>query len=70
MSITVAASTIKRRVTGKRPEWFVEEDHDARNMIFIVTLAAILEATPMHSDTPLRRLEGVTREEVRDAVLD
>lgn len=56
------------------PDWLTAEDCLARNVVFLVTFAAILEAPdaqgqyPAH--VPPRSLEGVTREQIRDAVLD
>ena len=47
-----------------------QEDGSKRSMVFLVTFAAVLEETAAAATTPLRTLEGLTRENVRDAVLD
>jgi len=39
-------------------------------MVFLITFAAVLEETALTSTTPLKTLAGLTREMVRDAVLD
>eukprot|EP00973_Karenia_brevis_P066870 9296547-Karenia_brevis.AAC.1 len=52
------------------PEWQTEEDGDARLMVFLVTFAAVLEATALASTTPLKSLQGLTRTNIQDAVLD
>ena len=45
--------------------WRTEEDEAARLEIFLVTLAPVLADTALAADTPLRALEGVTREHAR-----
>lgn len=56
------------------PDWLTAEDFLARNVVFLVTFAAILEAPDAQGQDPAhvppRVLEGVTREQIRDAVLD
>ena len=53
-----------------RPEWLTEEDDNARSMVYLVTFAAVLEATALQAETPLKSLEGLERADIRDAVLD
>jgi len=55
---------------GASPDWQTPEDTDARRMVFLVTLAAVLPDTALAAEVPLRTLDGVTREHVKDAVLD
>ena len=50
--------------------WRGEEDEGARLYVFLVTLAPVLADTALAADVPLRTLTDVTREQVRDAVLD
>jgi hypothetical protein len=52
------------------PDWLTDEDDTARNMVYLVTLARVLEATALAADTPLRALDNLSRVEVRDAILD
>ena len=52
------------------PEWFVAEDDHRQGMVWLVTFAAVLAPTAAQSVIPLRTLDGVTRQGVRDAVLD
>lgn len=51
-------------------DWRTEEDESARLQVYLVTLAAVLAATAERSETPVRTLDDLTREAVRDAVLD
>ena len=53
-----------------KPVWFVLEDEDASTAVYLVTFADVLKETALASGTPLRDLDGLTREDVRDAVLD
>jgi len=53
-----------------KPEWFTPEDNTKRQHVFLVTFAAVLEETALRAELALRTLEGVTREVVRDALLD
>jgi len=57
-------------VQQTHPDWLTDEDTSFRGLVTLVTLAAVLHETALASDTPLRTLNNVTREEVRDAVLD
>ncbi len=48
-----------------------QEDNAARNLVFLITFAAVLPDTAdAQLGVPLRTLEGVTRANVRDAILD
>ena len=53
-----------------RPEWCVLEDEDVSTSVYNVTFAAILAKTAEAAATPLRTLEGVARENIRNALLD
>lgn len=53
-----------------KPDWLTEEEPDTRSMVFLVTFAAVLEEVALQSSTPLKTLEGLTREAIRDAILD
>ena len=53
-----------------RPDWLTEEDANARSTVYLVTFAAVLDATALEAETPLKSLEGLTRADIRDAVLD
>ena len=57
-------------VEGEQPDWLTPEDEGARSEVYLVTFAAVLAATAEQSDIPLRVLDAVTREMIRDAVLD
>ena len=55
------------------PDWFTGEVASARGMVYLVTFAAVLPdtvAAAAAGSAPLRSLEGITREQIRDAVLD
>ena len=52
------------------PEWLTEEAEGKQCQVFLVTFAAVLAARALNADTPLRTLEGVTRETLRDALID
>ena len=52
------------------PDWQTKEDEKGRSMVFLVTFAAVLAQTALDSVKPLRTLLEVTREVIRDAVLD
>ena len=52
------------------PDWMTDEDSTARCMVFLVTFAAVLAATALQSDTPLRVLDGMTRAAILAAILD
>ena len=55
------------------PAWFRDlsmEDEEALTAIYLITLAGVLEDTAASAQTPLRTLDGITRDMVRDAVLD
>lgn len=53
-----------------RPDWLTEEDATARSTVYLVTFAAVLDATALEAEVPLRGLAGLTREDIRDALLD
>ena len=46
------------------------EDSSARGLVWLITFAAVLPDTADQAAVPLRILDAVTRENVRDAVLD
>ena len=46
------------------------EDGSARHQVYLVTFAAVLDATALAAGVSLRTLEGATRADIRDAVLD
>ena len=50
------------------PDWRTPEDADLQQQVWLVTFAAVLDDTAGHVDVPLRTLQDVTREEIRDAV--
>ena len=52
------------------PVWLTKEDDTARSMVFLITFAAVLDETALLAEAPLKTLEGMTREDVRDAILD
>ena len=52
------------------PDWLTDEDDTARNVVYLVTIARVLEATALAANTPLRALDDLSRVEVRDAILD
>ena len=51
------------------PDWAAPVDDSARLMVYLVTLSAILQDAPV-GGTPLRDPSGLSREQVRDAILD
>ena len=51
-------------------EWLTEEAEGKQCQVFLVTFAAVLAARALTAGTTLRTLEDVTREMVRDALLD
>ena len=53
-----------------KPDWYGLEDEDACTTVYLVTLAFVLAETALASPTPLKTLDGLTREAVRDAILD
>ena len=56
------------------PDWDEPENPKARQWVYLVTLAATLpetaEAAAGGGGVPLRTLDGLSREQIRDAVLD
>ena len=53
-----------------KPNWQTLEDEDALTSVYLVTLAQVLGETAQGASTPLRSIDKMSREEVRDAVLD
>ena len=53
-----------------QPAWLTEVDDDARCFVTLITLSAVLPDTAQNAQPPLRTLENLSREDVRDAVLD
>ena len=54
----------------EKPDWLTAENEVAQCQVYLVTFSAVLAATALQAATPLVTLEGKTREQVRDAVLD
>lgn len=54
----------------ERPDWLTEEDDGARSMVFLVTFAAILAESALEAELPLRTLDGLTRQDIHNAMLD
>ena len=52
------------------PDWHTPEDDKARRMVFLITFAPVLAETALVAEQPLKTLDGLTREDIRDAVLD
>ena len=56
------------------PDWDAPEDSKARQWVYLVTFAATLpgtaEAAAAGGGPALRTLDGVSREQIRDAILD
>ena len=53
-----------------KPDWQTMEDEDVLTSVYLVTLAEILSETAQAASTPLRPIAGLSREGVRDVVLD
>ena len=69
----MAQAVIKDMQAGApapKPCWMVLEDEDASTSVYLVTLAAVLAETALDATTPLRTIEDLSREDVRDFVLD
>ena len=54
----------------EKPEWQTPENEAAQCLVYLITFAAVLATTALEATVPLVTLEGLTREAVRDAVLD
>ena len=52
------------------PDWLTPVNDFTRCYIALVTFSAVLDATAQVARTPLRTLHGLSREAIRDAVLD
>ena len=52
------------------PDWATPVDDTARLMVYLVTLSSILQDTPAPDDMPFRDPSDLSKEEVRDAILD
>ena len=52
------------------PEWLTHPDESARCFVFLIALSAVLPDTAQNALQPLRTLDGLRRDDVRDAVLD
>ena len=55
---------------GNLPDWVTPINETARLMVYLVTLSAILPDTMQEHGVPLRNPSDLSREQVRDAVLD
>ena len=55
---------------GGTPEWLTDVDENAKLTVFLITFAAVLNSSAEAAQTPLRTLDGLRREDIRDAVLD
>ena len=72
-----AFADVAQRVVGEMqanaqeppPDWMSLEDEDASTAVYLVTFAKILQATAEVVEPPLKVLDGLTREDIRDAVL-
>jgi hypothetical protein len=51
-------------------DWWCVEAADHRAQVALVTFAAVLETTALSADQPLRTLAQMSRESIRDAILD
>ena len=51
-------------------DWMRPEDTNVQSQVFLVTFASILSASALLASQPFRTLDDITREMVRDAVLD
>jgi hypothetical protein len=58
------------RVVESLGDWWGPEQLDGRQSVYLVTFAAVLAASSAAAEPPLRTLDGVTKEMVRDAMLD
>ena len=57
--------------SDSRPDWHTAiEDEEAFTGIFLITFAGILLDSSATAATPLKVLDGLTREHIRDAVMD
>ena len=55
----------------EQPQWQKDlEDEETPTSVYLITFASVLGATAEAAELPLRTLEGVAREEIRDEVLD
>jgi hypothetical protein len=61
---------VQQQAPPPPPDWLTEEDAAARSLVFLVTFAAVLEETALQSETPLKTLQGLSRAEIKDAILD
>ena len=54
------------------PDWLVPEDLKARQMVYLVTFSALVEpeASVAAASTALKDVSNMTRDQIRDAVLD
>ena len=57
-------------VRDAKRSWMLDEVPDARTSVYLVTFANVLNTTALHAATPLKTLEGASREAIRDAILD
>ena len=55
---------------GAKPEWITDADESARITVFFITFAPVLNTNVQETQTPLRTLDGLRSEDIRDAVLD
>ena len=51
-------------------DWMTDENANVQLEVFLVTFAAVLDATALEATQPLRTLTDVNRETIRDVILD
>jgi hypothetical protein len=67
--VTFVVAGLVKELSVSR-DWMVKEDPKARAYVYLITFAGVLEGTALQADMPLKSLDGVTREALRDAVFD
>ena len=58
------------KLIAQLDDWWVPEQTADRGEVALVTVAGVLKSTVDTAVQPLRTLDGLTREQVRDAILD
>ena len=69
-SLALPIVHVTPQVSTSVPDWMTSEDLNVQREVFLITFASVLESTALMASTPVRTLDGLTRENVRDAVLD
>lgn len=57
-------------VVTQLDDWWEPERGSARQQVYLVTFASVLASSAASAEVPLRTLQSVTRENIRDAILD